>query len=436
MKHLRTWLLASLCAAGTAAAQTNGSNSPYSRYGFGLLNDRTGPRAAAMGGTSYASRGGRILNLKNPASFSAVDSLTFLFDIGLSLQNGNFNENGRKVNARNTEVDYVAGSFRATKRLGVAIGMIPYSTIGYKMSTDTTLSTATGEVTETDSYQGDGGLHEVFLGLGWEPLRGLSIGVSAGYLWGDLTHTITASYSDATYNTRRRQYEADIRTYKLDFGLQYEQRLGKRDRLALGLTYGLGHDVNRRGYYYDQVLTSSSTYVGDTLTCENAYQLPHTFGAGLMWSHDERLHVGFDYTYQRWGDVKTPVVGTGSDGNYIYEAVKGQYKDMHKFSLGAEFTPNPSGLKWRDHVSYRLGMSYTSPYTRVNGADGPRDYLLTAGVALPLVSLHSERSCMLNVAFQWEHVQPKYSTQVKENYLRLCLGISFNEPWFRRWKAN
>lgn len=436
MKHTLPLLLLALATTATATAQTNGSNSPYSRYGLGLLNDRTGALATGMAGTAYGIRGGRINNIKNPASYSAVDSLTFLFDVGMSLQNGNFNENGQKVNAHNTSIDYVTGSFRAAKHLGVSLGMIPYSTIGYKMSTESTFDTSTGEVTETDSYSGDGGLHEAFLGLGWEPFRGFSFGVNAGYLWGDMTHTISASYSESTFNTRRRQYTADVRTYKVDFGIQYEQRINARNSFVLGLTYGLGHDVDRKSYYYDQVYTSSSTYVGDTLTCQNAYQLPHTFGVGLAWNYDNRLHVGFDYTQQKWGDVKSPIVSTGSDGNYVYEAVKGQYKDLHKYSLGAQYTPNPTGLKWRDHINYRLGFSYSSPYTRVNGSDGPSDLLVSAGVALPLVSMYSERSCMLNVSLQWEHVKPKFSTQVKENYLRICLGISFNEPWFRKWQAD
>lgn len=436
MKHTLPLLLLALATTATATAQTNGSNSPYSRYGLGLLNDRTGALATGMAGTAYGIRGGRITNIKNPASYSAVDSLTFLFDAGMSLQNGNFNENGQKVNAHNTSIDYVTGSFRAAKHLGISLGMIPYSTIGYKMSTESTFDTSTGEVTETDSYSGDGGLHEAYLGVGWEPFRGFSFGVNAGYLWGDMTHTISASYSESSFNTRRRQYTTDIRTYKVDFGIQYEQRINARNSFVLGLTYGLGHDVDRKSYYYDQVYTSSSTYVGDPLTCNNAYQLPHTFGVGLAWNYDNRLNIGFDYTQQKWGDVKMPVVGTGSDGNYVYEAVKGQYKDMHKYSLGAQYTPNPTGLKWRDHINYRLGFSYTSPYTRVNGSDGPSDFLVSAGVAVPLVSMYSERSCMLNVSLQWEHVKPKFSTQVKENYLRICLGISFNEPWFRKWQAD
>lgn len=82
-----------------ALAQTNGSNSPYSRYGFGLLGDGGNAFNKGMAGTAYGMRNGTELNTKNPASYAAIDSLSFLFDVGVSLQNGNFSQNGTKTNA-------------------------------------------------------------------------------------------------------------------------------------------------------------------------------------------------------------------------------------------------------------------------------------------------------------------------------------------------
>ena len=72
----------------------SGSNSPYSRYGFGQLSDQSFGNSKAMGGIAYGLRNGYQINAANPASYSAVDSLTFLFDFGMSLQNSNFVENG------------------------------------------------------------------------------------------------------------------------------------------------------------------------------------------------------------------------------------------------------------------------------------------------------------------------------------------------------
>ena len=32
-------------------------------------------------------------------------------------------------------------------------------------------------------------------------------------------------------------------------------------------------------------------------------------------------------------------------------------------------------------------------------------------------------------------MQPKFKGMVSEEYFRICLGLSFNERWFMKWKA-
>ena len=418
------------------AAQTNGSNSPYSRYGFGLLNDGSNAFNIGMSGTAYGMRNGTEVNTKNPASYAAIDSLSFLFDFGLSLQNANISQNGVKTNARNTSVDYVTIGFRAAPRLGMSVGLMPYSTIGYNTCTSGTVPNTNPEVTRTTAYSGDGGLHEVYYGLGWAPHKNLSFGANLGYLWGDLSHKVVMSYSESSVNTNRQVYETDVRSYKVDFGVQYVQPIDKKNTLTLGFVYGLGHDVNTRADFLNQSLVSGTVSSGDTLHCSNAYQIPHTFGAGITWSHNNSLRLGFDYTFQKWGSVKFPQVLTdAATGTQSYQAVKGQFTDMHKMALGVEYIPNPEGIRWSQHVRYRAGFSFSTPYiTNVSGHDGPHDYQASLGVALPIMNMHNNRS-LLNISAQYERVAPKAAGMITENYLRLCIGLSFNERWFMKWKV-
>lgn len=436
MTQPRHIALAALLAAFalTAAAQTNGSNSPYSRYGFGLLGDGGNAFNKGMAGTAYAMRHGKQVNSKNPASYSAIDSLTFLFDVGLSLQHGNLSQSGRKANAENTSIDYLNMGFRVAPRLGMSLGLMPFSTVGYKTMYEKPLSGTVGEVKQTGTYSGDGGMHEVYGGLGWAPLKSLSLGANIGYLWGNLEHSSTMTFDDSNISTTQQQYQAEIRTYKASFGLQYVQPLGKKQTLTLGFTYGLGHRVNRTAYFYNQMLTSGSVVGGDTASVRNAFELPHTFGAGMAWEYGKKWRVGADYTFQKWGDVKFPQVVQQPDGSVSYEARKGQFSHLHRISVGAEYTPNVDGVKWRQFLRYQVGFAYTTPYTRIDGNDGPRDYQASVGVSLPIINMHNNRS-LLNVAFQYEHVKPRMAGQVTENYFRLSLGLSFNERWFMKWRA-
>lgn len=426
--------MAGCLAIGSVSAQTNGSNSPYSRYGFGLLSDRAMGFNKGMAGVSYAMRGGQLINVGNPASYSAIDSLSFIFDTGLSLQNANLDQNGRTVNAKNTSLDYISMAFRVAPKLGVSLGMMPYSTIGYSLSNTENVSLPSGIVSQTESYTGDGGLHEVYLGAGWSPFKSFSLGANVSYLWGTMTHTVLASFSDATIASRRRQYAADVRSYQFDAGVQYELQFGKKHRAVIGATYRLGHDIDSKAYYYDQKVQSGTIASGDTLVAPKAFQLPHTFGVGATWKYDNRLTVGVDYNLSKWSEVKAPYVRENADGSQSYVTRVGDYIDAHKVSIGAEYYPNPEGVRWRQHVRYRVGLSYTSPYVKINGVDGPRSFLATAGVSFPIINRYNNRS-VLNVSAQYERVEPKISGMITEQYLRICLGITFNERWFMKWKV-
>ena len=126
-------LISALFVAGSAAvcAQTS-TNSPYTRYGLGDLSDQAFANNAAMGGIGYGLRNSLNINTMNPASYSSVDSLSFMFDIGMSLKSSNYREGGINSNAKNSSFDYVAMQFRLHPRLGIAFGFTPYSTVGYK----------------------------------------------------------------------------------------------------------------------------------------------------------------------------------------------------------------------------------------------------------------------------------------------------------------
>ena len=417
-----------------AVAQTNGSNSPYSRYGLGLLGDGGQGFNKGMAGLALGLQDGKELNVANPASYASIDSLSFLFDVGLTLQTGQFKTGGVSRTAKNTAVDYVTAGFRLSPRLGMSVGLLPFSTVGYRMTSTSTMNVGGSDVTQTEAYSGDGGLHEVYAGVGWKPFDNFSIGLNAGYLWGELNHTVTASFSSSDINSRRRQYYAELRTYKLDLGVQYAARLDRRNGLVVGAVYGLGHDVDRNAHYYDQRIGSSSVESADTLTAQNAFALPHTLGVGVVWNYRERLRVGMDYQWQMWKNVKSPGLVDLPGGGVDYAARTGQFSDRHKWVLGAEYIPNRNSLHWRHHVRYRIGASYTIPYIRVDGADGPKSYAATVGVGLPIVNYWSNR-CILNLSAGYERVKPALAGHVTENYFRFTIGLSFNERWFAKWKV-
>ncbi|MBR2772778.1 MAG: hypothetical protein IKD78_12360, partial [Bacteroidales bacterium] len=121
MKKIFT--IAALAAVSSFAAAQSGTNSPYSQYGLGEQTQQATGFNKGMNGLGLGYRKGDQLNTLNPASYSAMDSLTFIFDAGISGQLTNFEENGKRINAKNANFEYVAAGFRAFKHLGVSFGI-------------------------------------------------------------------------------------------------------------------------------------------------------------------------------------------------------------------------------------------------------------------------------------------------------------------------
>lgn len=429
-------LLIALASAFCPAAAQNGVNSPYSRYGFGLLSDRSQGFNKGMAGVAQGFRDATIINAQNPASYSAVDSLTLLFDIGVSLQNGNFKQGSLKTNAKNTAIDYINAQFRAFRGVGMSLGLMPLSNIGYSLKSSTTLSDidGSGERTETTSYDGDGGLHEVYIGAGWNAVKDFSIGLNIGYLWGDYTHTIQAAFSDNNVSQFRRVYSADISTYKLDIGAQYSKLLSKKDLLTAGLTYSLGHKMANSAKFINQISNQTGSQAsGDTLRLKKAFELPHSVAFGIGWNHNNQWKVGADYSIELWKEAKFPQLTTVG-GTEAYSSKKGAFDNRQRVALGAEYLPNALGDKYRHHIRYRAGVAYGTSYAKANGKGGAKDLLVSLGVGLPIANRINNRST-LNISAQWENVKPKGAGTVTENYLRVCIGLTFNERWFQKWKV-
>ena len=428
-KIIGTVLLASLYVA-PAIAQS-GTNSPYSQYGLGQLSEQTSGFNRGMNGLGLGFREHNQVNYINPASYSSIDSLTFIFDAGLSGQVTNFSENGQKKNANNADFEYAVAAFRASKHLGVSFGIIPFTNIGYNYSISGYLN-GDKSTTFTNTYNGSGGMHQIYLGAGWEFVKGLSIGANVSYIWGDIDRSVVNSYSDGYINTLSKYYTATISSYRIDFGLQYTLPLNKKNSLTLGLTYGLGHKLNSDPSCM-VISTNTTTAVADTtsFTVNNGLEIPTSFGVGLTWNNNNKLKLGADFTYQKWGDTKFPVYKVINDVP-SYSLSDEYYSDRYKLTIGGEFCNNETSRNFIDRIRFRAGASYASSYYKVNGQDGPDEISVSVGFGIPIVNAYNNRS-ILNISGQW--VRSEAPGMLKENTFRINIGITFNERWFMKWKV-
>ncbi|HCO68030.1 MAG TPA: hypothetical protein DIT04_09800, partial [Dysgonomonas sp.] len=176
MPGYKKLLFTSLLALLIIPAYGQNTDSPYSRYGYGILNNQAIGASRSMGGISYGVRGMNT-NPGNPASYTRVDSLTFIFDIGINYNKARLSEGSNKQSHDNGGLDYIAMQFPLAKNVGMSIGILPFSSVGYSFGSQQNEGVAT-----TKTFSGSGGFSEVYGGLAVEPIRNLSIGANVGFL--------------------------------------------------------------------------------------------------------------------------------------------------------------------------------------------------------------------------------------------------------------
>ncbi|MBO4803434.1 MAG: hypothetical protein J5503_02705 [Muribaculaceae bacterium] len=402
-----TLLLAVTLGWGTATAQT--VTTPYSKMGYGMLTDNVSSIQRSMGGVGYAMKGGRIINAMNPASYADVDSLTFLWDVGVDLTNLWSKENGNTGYNFSGGLDYLTGHFRITKGLGAAFGLLPYSSVGYSYGGDIDGG--------SEMRSGNGGFNQLFLGVGYQPVKHLNVGLNFAYLFGTTSNTTLITSSSAGYFTRNMR----IRDWNAQFGVQYSLPMMKgRDLLTVGATF-----QPKKSFHGEAWGTSFDSQDNDVDTIgftkmKGNYEQPASIGMGLSYNINRKLTIEADYTYQKWSEAKyQPIIG--------FESQSMKFDDRWKIAAGLQYTPNKRG-SYFGAMSFRAGAFYNHDYMNYNG-NNVRDYGASLGVGLPAPS----GKTTVNLGLEWRHRTTSPIQLITENYFNITLGVNFNELWF--WKS-
>lgn len=392
----------------------NSTNSPYTRYGYGQLEDDCFSRSQAMGGTSIGLRTKNSINSANPASYSSIDSTSFIFEMGVSGLLSNF----RSGNSQNTtftgNLDYIALQSPITKWMGLSAGLIPFSYVGYNYNyTDSLLIPFEDEYNVYDkTYYGTGGISQVYLGLSFDIADHLALGVNGYYMFGNINHFKAVSYSTSELSTTNTIMQSNlfIRSFNTRFGLQYHETIGDKHKFTIGAIYEFCSGMNGT---FEQTTTGTDTI---KINSSELFEMPSLYGGGFTYTYDDRLTFGADFTLQEYSKA-------------LYYGKRDTLANRMKIALGAEYIHNPRGRDYIDRMAWRLGANYRNSYATVNGIQAS-EFSITCGVGLPLRTSKT----VINVNFEYGNIGGMAAT-LKENYIKFGLNFALNETWFIKAKV-
>ena len=393
-----------LLVCGTVMAQ-NMTSSPYSRYAYGDLNENVPTGYRAMGGVGFGMRNNKAINPAQPASYTAMDSLTFMFDIAASVSWSNYHDARGRKNKANGNLEYVTLQFPLWKRwIAMSVGLLPYSSVGYSIVLEDSIP---GYHYKMD-YEGDGNISQVYGGLSFNICNWLALGANVYYMWGDLTRARALVFTESGLQSTIQDEILSVSNVRFRAGAQFFHTFGK-------------HTFNIGAIYENKMKLNSALYIVETQTedsipmFKDGWQLPMVWGIGGSYTWDNRLTIAFDYERQYMASA----LYNGAPGS------ESGLQDRNRFAGGVEYRHNPMGRKYYERMIWRAGISVQDEYLASIGA---KRISATLGFGFPLYTIGT----VINTTFEYTHRGSKAG--LEDNGLRFTVGASIAESWFFKRK--
>ena len=435
---VRTLVLVSLLTLSfSVQAQSNRNyGSAYSRFGLGERISFASSQAEMMGGASVAVRSLTYNGLENPALWS---------DLGLTQFSVAAQVEGlESENAAGDQAQLSSGSLAGLQlgipllanRLGLTLAFRPFSRVNY-------LAVRDGEVIDPGApddpvpyrvnFEGDGGLQQARLGLGYRFSPALSVGASVDVLFGSIDYLQRTEFESTSIAETRATQSTDLAGVSGSLGALFSTTglLADDDGLSIGAAVTLptrlsGERVRTLGVSLDR--DTLGTPVSGDVT------VPLQVTAGFSYVPDQRWTLAADVRYEPWSQFD-------SDFAFGGFAPEGEDRLRDRFRVGGGFQFLPAGndrsRAYFARTAYRLGAYYDQAYfdAAALSADGTptgpeasiTTLALTGGLSLPAV-LPTAR---FDLGFEIGTRGTTDQGLVRDLFIKASATINFGERWFR-----
>ena len=418
MKKIFLLLIISTVYLGSFAQDNIGT--PYSVYGLGLLPENNGP-FTGMGGVAAAMRDNKNINFLNPASYTALDSNRFHFQFAMTGEYSHISTHKQSSHYQVAQNANLNMAFRLYKTLFFSLGFTEKSDVGYDLLY-TNLIPGSSNAYFEQNIQGEGGLNDIYLGLGWR-YKNLSIGLNLSYIFGKIEkrQTLSALLEDSYYI----RTSENNRIFDVLFtpGFQYKFNLSPKSKFTLGTSFNFTQKMHAKKEFISYKVntsTSSSETRDDEILNKGYLTYPFRILSGFSYTYKNTWEVAGDYTYQQMSD-------------YEEFGTKQQLKDYHKGAIGLSWVPEEYGRRWWQRNKYMLGAYFVNSGIDIKNTDIDT-YAFTLGSQLPFATRNGE--LLLGIAFDFGMRGTEKNGLIQEKFAKLRINLSFKEGWFMKRKIN
>lgn len=399
----------------------NNLSSPYTRYGIGLLNNRNTIFCTSMGGLSQAVQMPYVINSANPASYNAIDTLGFIMDGSLIVVQTKSQTELLQQSSSYSSLGYFNVGFTIYKGWKSAIGIQPFSDVGYRISST---GTDVHNGNYTNRYIGYGGLSQVYWGNSLRIAHGLSVGLNTSYLFGTINRQRIQEFTDMTIlgsDTKNKTY---IHGFNFLAGLQYKKELKNDQYFILGATTGFQSSLNAsEDLFTTTFLLNSAEYHITKDTIENStshigtINLPLSAGGGFTFGKENKYMIGADINWQNWS--KYSVFNTNDS-----------LVNSYQVSVGGMYTPDPQSQKLFQKIRYRAGFRYQKSYLDLKNTN-IGEFGISLGLSIPM-----KKKSSINIGIEYGEKGTVANSLIKESFTRISIGFQLWDNMYVRRKLD
>jgi hypothetical protein len=418
---MRLSILISLLTLASLGVMAQNNFRPYSQFGLGEIDEGFYNRTTGLAETGIAYRNNRFLINNNPASFSALTNQFFTME--MSLRGTFMNYTGTPVDPGSNQSGDITFrklvmGIKAAKHWGTSIGLVPFATQNYEFAVPYYVQGSSQDVAN-HLYTGHGSVNKAYWANSYEFFHHLSLGVEAGYLFGDLNQKDFIQNPFGGGTEAATQSDIYLQNLYMTYGMQLYGRIGKHWEYSLGGTYSqktsLLASPNR------QVISAVDSIPG--LINEQApdyyMYLPNSFGAGISITHNLKYTWLADYRYSDWNSVQNLNKYPGQD----YSIVSSQ-----RGSVGFEISRKKVYYNSLVELGYlQTGLYYGNSYLQINGKQ-LNDMGFTVGFGVNSIKTPLAYSVTLNYGIRGT----TDNNLIRENYINLTFVINYGAVWFTK----
>jgi len=411
------FILMSCFAVSPAWAQIRIA-SPYSRFGIGDLANNNNAWNHGMGQTSIVLRSPYHINYGNPASYTAFDSVSFVFEGGFNTDIVQLTSNYESATRNYASLGYILFGIPVTRWWRTSFGLIPFSDVGYNVLN---LEDYNGIGNVARIYRGAGGINRFYWGNGIKLWKSFSIGFNFSYLFGKMERESVVLFPDSLFYANFKMVnDVTMNDIYFDYGLQYRAKLRQNLYLNAGGVFALESRMSAKTDYIASTFFlggSGIEYPKDTIAIGEAYKgeivIPLTGGVGFGLENPGKWLFSVDYRWQNWEKF------TAFD-------ISDSLVNSQQICAGAEFLPDFSSYtNYFKRISYRIGFTYSATYLKLRGSQLDA-FAVSVGFGLPLKGVRTA----LNISAQAGFRGTTESDLIRESFIRFIIGFSIYERWF------